>query len=111
MVEVTHRLGRAEDFTTTFPKLSLHQRLRATPEAPCLYQPNVTLVLQGQKRVGLAGESYLMTPGHFLLTSANLPVTPQIVDASESQPFLGIMLTLDGCVRLSFCSTGGGGTT
>lgn len=89
------KLGQTEDLTTAFPALSLHQRFRPTQENPCLYQPNVTLVLSGQKRVTLAEETYLMSQGHFLLTSANLPVTPQIVEASREQPFLAVMLTLD----------------
>ncbi|WP_229776687.1 AraC family transcriptional regulator [Deinococcus ruber] len=92
---VTRRLGQDEDLVTAFPNLSLHQRLRPTPEAPCLYQPNVTLVLSGQKRVTLGEEQFLMTPGHLLLTSANLPVTPQVLEASPEQPFLAVMLTLD----------------
>jgi len=93
--QVLRRTGWAEDVTTLWPALSLHRRVRPTPEAPCLYQPNVTLVLSGQKRVMLAEEQFVMTPGQFLLTSANLPVTPQVVEASPHQPFLAVMLTLD----------------
>ncbi|GAA5504397.1 HTH-type transcriptional activator RhaS [Deinococcus xinjiangensis] len=93
--QVGRKLGQAENLTTAFSALSLHQRLRPRQEHPCLYQPNVTLVLSGQKRVTLAEESYLMSQQHFLLTSANLPVTPQIVEASREQPFLAVMLTLD----------------
>ncbi|GGJ43887.1 AraC family transcriptional regulator [Deinococcus roseus] len=93
--QVLRRTGWAEDVTTLWPALTLHRRVRPTPEAPCLYQPNVTVVLSGQKRVVLAVEQFLMTPGHFLLTSANLPVTPQIVEASPNHPFLAVMLMLD----------------
>src|SRR6476659_6743327 len=92
---LTRRLGPDEDLTTAIPYLSLHRRPRPTPEAPCLYRPNVTVVIQGQKRVTLGEESFLMTPEQFLLTSVNLPVTPQIVDASPQRPFLAVMLTLD----------------
>lgn len=93
--QLRRRLGHSEDVTTAFPALSLHQRFRPTAEAPCLYQPNVTLVLRGQKRVTLAEETYLMDEQHFLLTSANLPVIPQIVEASQEMPFLAVLLTLD----------------
>lgn len=93
--QLTRRLGQAEDLTTACPALSLHQRFRPTPEEPCLYAPNVTLVVSGKKRVSLAEETYLMDQEHFLLTSANLPVTPQVVEASREQPFRAVVLTLD----------------
>ena len=63
--QVLRRTGWAEDVTTLWPALSLYRRVRPTPEAPCLYQPNVTLVLSGQKRVMLAEEQFVMTPGQF----------------------------------------------
>ncbi|GGJ57553.1 AraC family transcriptional regulator [Deinococcus roseus] len=93
--QVARRTGRAEDVPTAWPALSLHRRARPTPAEPCLYAPSVTLVIGGQKRVSLGEESFLLTPGHFLLTSANLPVTPQILEASSQHPFLALMLELD----------------
>lgn len=92
---VTRHLGQDADLTTMIPNLSLHRRTRPTPEEPCLYRPNVTVVIQGQKRVTLGEESFLMTPERFLLTSAALPVTPQILDARPVSPFLAVMVTLD----------------
>ncbi len=94
-IQLTRQLGQAEDLNTAFPALSLHRRVRLTPQEPCLYQPNVTLVVSGQKRVTLGEETFLMNRQYFLLTSANLPVTPQIVEASPERPFLAIMLMLD----------------
>ncbi len=93
--QVTKRTGLVEDTLTALPSLSLHRIARPTPLQPCLYEPSVTLVIAGQKRVNLAEESYLMHPRHFLLVSANLPVTPQILGASTEHPFIAVLLRLD----------------
>ena len=93
--QVAKRTGSVEDVFTALPGLSLHRFVRPTPLQPCLYEPSVTLVIAGLKRVNLAEESYLMHPRHFLLVSANLPVTPQILEASAEHPFIAVSLRLD----------------
>ena len=92
---IAKRTGPAEEAATTLPGLSLHCIARPTPLEPCLYEPSVTLVVAGQKRVNLGEASFLLTPGHFLLVSASLPVTPQILGASAERPFIALTLKLN----------------
>lgn len=93
--QIIKRTGAAEEALTAVPGFSLHRIGRPTPLEPCLYEPSVTLVVAGQKRVNLGEESYLLTPRHFLLVSQNLPVTPQILGASTEHPFIALSLRLD----------------
>lgn len=93
--QISRRTGPSGDVLTAWPGLSLHRIVRPTPLQPCLYEPSVTLVIGGRKQVSLGRESFLLTPQHFLLTSATLPVTPQILGASPEQPFLAVLLGLD----------------
>ena len=92
---IAKRTGPAEEALTALPGLSLHRIVRPTPLQPCLYEPSVTLVIAGQKRVNLGEETFLLTSQHFLLTSANLPVTPQVLGASTEHPFVAVALRLD----------------
>lgn len=93
--QILRRTGTAEETFTAVPGFELYRIGRPTPLAPCLYEPSVTLVVAGQKRVNLGEESYLLRPGQFLLVSAELPVTPQILGASAQHPFVALTLRLD----------------
>jgi AraC-like DNA-binding protein len=51
--------------------------------------------VQGQKRITLGGTSYLCDGSTFLLSSLDLPVVSQIVQASQAVPLLSMLLKLD----------------
>ena len=60
-----------------------------------VYQPSFNVVAQGKKEVGLGRELYIYDPERYLITSADLPVTSQVVEASSDRPYLSLRLVLD----------------
>jgi AraC-like DNA-binding protein len=88
-------IGSAENLTTNIPGLSLHRR--TAPTAPCsmTYQPSVTVMAQGRKRVELGGKVFNYDASRFLLTAIDLPVVSRIVEASEQAPCLALSLKLE----------------
>jgi AraC-like DNA-binding protein len=88
-------IGSAENRATDIPGLTLHRR--TTPTAPCsmTYQPSVTVMAQGRKRVELGRSVFIYDPSRFLLTSVDLPVVSRVVEASEAVPCLALSLKLD----------------
>jgi AraC-like DNA-binding protein len=88
-------IGAAENLATDIPGLSLHRR--PSPTAPCsmTYQPSVTVIAQGQKRVELGRNVFLYDSSRFLLTSVDLPVVSRVVEATESVPCLAMSLKLE----------------
>jgi len=50
---------------------------------------------QGEKRVNVGGTAHLCDSSTFLLTSVDLPVESQIVKASQSEPYLAMVLKLE----------------
>lgn len=60
-----------------------------------VFVPSLNVVAQGEKQVGLGREFYTYDPAHYLINSAALPVTSQIVEASAERPYLGLRLVLD----------------
>jgi AraC-like DNA-binding protein len=88
-------VGAAENRATDIPGLSLHRRTSATAPCSMTYQPGVTVMAQGRKRVDLGRTTFIYGPSQFLLTSVDLPVVSRIVEASEKTPCLAMWLKLD----------------
>jgi AraC-like DNA-binding protein len=59
------------------------------------YQPGVAVVAQGRKRVDLGRTTFIYGESRYLLTSIDLPVVSQVIEASEDVPYLCLMLKLE----------------
>ena len=88
-------MGSEENRATDIPGITLHRR--TAPTAPCsmTYQPGVTLMAQGRKRVDLGGTTFIYGESRYLLTSVDLPIISQIIEASEEVPCLALSLKLE----------------
>src|ERR1700683_2437755 len=88
-------MGSAENRATDIPGLSLHRR--TAPTAPCCatYEPGVTVMAQGRKRVDLGRTTFIYGESRYLLTAVDLPIVSQIMEASEEAPFLALSLQLE----------------
>ena len=85
----------AGEHATPVPGLTLYRRTDTTPCYPATYEPSFNVFVQGQKRITLGGTTYLCDGSTFLLSSLDLPVVSQIVQASEAVPLLSMLLKLD----------------
>src|SRR5580658_1055899 len=85
---IAAHVGSAEDRATEIPGVTLHRR--TSPTAPCsaTYEPGVTVIAQGRKRVDLGGTTFIYGESRYLLTSVDLPIISQIVEASDEAPCL-----------------------
>ncbi len=59
------------------------------------YQPGVTVIAQGRKRVDLGRTTFIYDASRFLLTSVDLPVVSRVIEASEEVPCLAMSLKLE----------------
>ena len=68
-----------------------------TPTEPTSYtlESSICLIAQGRKRVLLGEDSYVYDATRFLITSVDLPVVANIIEASREKPYLGLILELD----------------
>lgn len=82
-------------FETPIRGLILHRW--ETPTEPTSYNlpPNLCLIGQGKKRVLLGEETYVYDANSFLLTSVDLPLIGEVLEASTEKPYLGLSLELD----------------
>jgi AraC-like DNA-binding protein len=97
--ELARKIARfietAERRATDIPRLTLHRR--TAPTAPCsmTYEPGVTVIAQGRKRVELGQNVFIYDASRYLLTSIDLPVVSRVIEASEAVPCLALSLKLE----------------
>jgi AraC-like DNA-binding protein len=85
----------AGEFATAVPGLTLFHRDRPSSCYRASYEPSLTIFVQGRKRVELGGAEYLCDDSSFLLSSIDVPVKSQIIEASSKTPLLTMLLKLD----------------
>ena len=88
-------VGNNEDQATAIPGFAIYRRDHPTGPIFGLYEPSLTLLVQGRKRVTLGQETFACGPSRYLLTSVNVPVIGQVVEASPERPYLCFFLRLD----------------
>ncbi|MBW6423100.1 AraC family transcriptional regulator [Rhizobium sp. XQZ8] len=82
-------------FETAIPRLSVIRMSTPTEPLHVLHQPAVCIIAQGAKQVMLADEIFRYTPGQYLVVSVDMPVTGQVLEATEDEPYLCLRLDLD----------------
>lgn len=87
--------GDATQFDTEIPGLKLSRWTTPTQPTSYSHNPSICLIAQGKKRVLLGGDSFTYDTNHFLISSVNLPITANIVEATEEAPYLGLIMELD----------------
>jgi len=80
---------------TPIPGLNLHRWETPTEPTSYMLPPSICLIGQGRKRLFLGEESYVYDAHRFLITSVDLPVVTQVIEASSNRPYLGLTLELD----------------
>ncbi|PZD73853.1 HTH-type transcriptional activator RhaS [Acaryochloris thomasi RCC1774] len=80
--------------TTAINQLDLMRESTAkTLQGVC--EPTLAIIVQGKKEVLLNDETYYYGVAQYLVVSVDLPICGFPVEATTSQPYLGLKLTLD----------------
>ncbi|EIN6340334.1 AraC family transcriptional regulator N-terminal domain-containing protein [Vibrio parahaemolyticus] len=87
--------GNANQYDTPISGLRLSRWTTPTPPTSYTHNPSICLIAQGRKRVLLGEESFIYDANHFLISSIDLPIIANIIEASEEQPYLGLIMELD----------------
>ncbi|WP_206243799.1 AraC family transcriptional regulator [Novosphingobium terrae] len=77
------------------PRLSIRSSDAPGVPVPILFQPVFYMLLQGGKRMTMAGKSSDWTPGTCAVASVGLPFITQTIEATPERPYLGIEIRLD----------------
>ncbi len=88
-------IGLAENRRTDIPGLTIHRRTAPTARCAMTYEPSVTVIAQGRKRVDLGRTTFIYDESRYLLTSVDLPIMSQVIEATEDVPCLAMSLKLE----------------
>ncbi|WP_114953861.1 AraC family transcriptional regulator [Sphingosinicella terrae] len=87
--------GADADLRFPMPRLFARVGPTCTPPLPALYEPMICFVLQGAKRVSAGGRTLDFRTGSFFVASVELPITGQVIEATQGQPYIAVALRLD----------------
>ena len=96
--ELVERIARAiREVGTVEPLEGLQLRRASSPTelGHGVSYPALCVIAQGSKEILLGDNRYRYDPAHYLITTAALPITSRITEASEELPYLGLVLRLD----------------
>lgn len=92
---ISAHAASAGEHSTAIDGLVLFRRTTPTACYRATYEPSLTVFAQGRKRINLGGTEYLCDASSFLLSSIDVPVQSQIVEASDAVPLLSMLLRLE----------------
>lgn len=87
--------GSQPGTVTPFPGLMMAELHHPMPPMSYIYEPSLSLVIQGEKQVAFGETIYTYNESRFFLTAINLPTIAEVPAASAEKPFLSLLLTLD----------------
>ncbi|GFM52862.1 transcriptional regulator [Pseudomonas cichorii] len=80
---------------TPIAGVSLVRSDSPTVPMPVVYEPTLCLIAQGRKQVMVGTTSYIYDAAKYLVASVDIPVTGSVIEASEAEPYLCLVLDLD----------------
>jgi AraC-like DNA-binding protein len=92
--ELIARHAGATETRTPLANIVLSASKLPTPRADYMAEPAFALVAQGAKHVVLGNQVFDYAAGQYLIYSVDLPLSAHIVQATATEPFLGLGLTL-----------------
>jgi AraC-like DNA-binding protein len=81
--------------STAMPTVSLYKVSQCLELPPEIYQPIVSLILQGEKQLSIGDDVLTYRAGHTFTTALDLPVLGKITQASVEVPYLAIRLDIN----------------
>lgn len=96
--ELIERMARAalkESLLEVFPGVFVYHSSKPTECAPSVFKPAFCVIAQGSKSVLLNDESFDYDAGHYLISTLDLPIVSNVVEASQEKPYLNLRIDLD----------------
>ena len=83
------------EHTTGIPGLTLYRLNAPVACYAAEYETGIAVIVQGKKRITLGRTTYICDESSFVLTSVEVPLISEILQATERKPLLALFLKLD----------------
>lgn len=80
---------------TEMPRVEIYRVSQPTELFPEIYQPFVSLILQGEKRLMIGNQVLDYAAGDTFIASVDLPAIGEIIEASAVAPYFAVLLRFD----------------
>ncbi|KAJ9431687.1 AraC-type DNA-binding protein [Candidatus Pantoea symbiotica] len=87
--------GNRTNIVTPFRGVMMAELHEPTPPMSYIYEPSLSLIIQGEKRVSFGDTLYTYNESRFFLTAVNLPTVAEVPYASAEAPFMSLLLQLN----------------
>lgn len=77
------------------PGLSVYRLVAPLGPISRIYEPSLSLIIQGSKRISVGEETLTYDPSSFFVTAIGMPMTAHICEASLDEPYVAAVLRLD----------------
>ena len=95
LVERIARAIREDGRVEPLKGLHLHRSSSPTESVHGVSDLAFCVIAQGSKEILLGDHRYRYDPAHYLLTTVELPIVSQVIEASQERPYLSLRLELD----------------
>jgi AraC-like DNA-binding protein len=102
--ELIERMARAipdDGILEVFPGFFLGRSSQPTEMLHSVFKPAFCVIAQGSKQVLLGEEVFRYDPGHYLISTVDLPIISQVIEASKERPYFSFRLNLDASLVVS----------
>src|SRR5262245_35371113 len=96
--ELVERMARAlpsDGILEVFPDVFLGRSSQPTQKVHSVFKPAFCVIAQGSKHVLLGEKLFRYDPGHYLISTVDLPIISRVVEASRERPYLSFRVSLD----------------
>lgn len=107
LVEILRSKCKVDGENSIVEGMNFYRHSKPTQPFHGLYSPSICIIAQGAKEVQMGDERFRYDPANFLLSSLDVPVVSQVVEASAKKPYLGLKFDLDPALIASVCVESG----
>jgi AraC-like DNA-binding protein len=95
LIERMIRIAPENSLLEVFPGIFIYQSSKPTESEISVLKPAFCVIAQGSKDVLLNEELFHYDSGHYLISTLDLPVMSNVVEASQEKPYLNLRIDLD----------------
>jgi len=95
IVRYTEKQSSEGPYYTSIEELVILRSEQTLPPFPVLFKPSLCLVVQGAKTALFGDERFDYQAGQALVITIDMPVLGRVAQASQAQPFLGLIIAFD----------------
>ena len=95
LIEKMVRIACENSLLEVFPGIFIYQSLKSSENDIYVLKPAFCVIAQGSKDVLLNDELFHYDSGHYLISTLDLPVKSNVVEASKEKPYLNLRIDPD----------------